>query len=511
MKSFPSAPRNYRVAVRFSLCTLGLAALAPWHVAAQTPTPAPASDSAPTVATQVTAATAPKEAPVRAQDIAPEVRVSQDGAVTILRTSPQKARTSAGPATGLTRSVTIASSPVQAARAGSAPTIIRTHSKVTTRSLSGETQTTPSAAPGYPFAAPGMIATTPTAAPSQQPADADSRNVTIHRQTSRNAASPATAMVIRNGRQTTISRIQSSRAGDAVTINTSPATVNRITTSRAGDTVTINTSPATVNRVITNRAGDAVIIDGSAARISRVTAGRAGDSVSVDAAPTVSRISTSRAGRGVVIDGASGTVSRITSARAGSTDTIDISPAQAPESRVIVVPRDSSGAAVSVPARAGRGGRDAAPVAVAAQTATYHIEMRLVRYQVDAQGKATETVVITPSVLQKDNSGATVTVIQGEGGYTLLVTPHHDTDSTVMLNVEVRELGEQGEVVRSGKNVRSIKLGESVHITGMTDATDKALRRAVMRGEIVTDHGAYSGYYVEVKATLIKPASAVKP
>ena len=489
MKSFPSAPRNYRVAVRFSLCTLGLAALAPWRVAAQTPTPAPASDSAPTVAAQVTAAAAPQEAPAKAQDTTP-VRVSQDRTPTTHGASRHISRTSAAPATASTRSVTVASSPVQAARAGSAATISGTRSKVMTRSLSGETQTPPSASVGYPFAAPGMIAATRTAVPSQQPADGDSRNVTIHRQTSRNAASPATATVITNGRQ---------------------ATISRITTNRAGDAVSVNTPPATVNRIVTSRAGDTVIIDGSTARVSRVTTNRAGDAVSVDASPTVSRIFANRAGRAVVIDGASGTVSRISSARAGSAVTTDAAPARSSDNRVIVVPRDASAAAVSAPARAGRRGGDTAPVAADAQTAAYRIEMRLVRYQVDAQGKVTETVVMTPSVFDKDNSAATVTVKQEESGYTLLVTPRHDTDSSVMMNVEVRELGEQGEVVRSGKNVRSVKLGEAVHITGMTDATDKALRRAVMRGEIVTDRGAYSGYYVEVKTTLVKPASAVKP
>ncbi|MCW3053633.1 MAG: Regulatory sensor-transducer, BlaR1/MecR1 family [Chthonomonadales bacterium] len=512
MKSFPSAPRNYRVAVRFSLCTLGLAALAPWRVAAQTPMPAPASDSAPTVAAQVTVATAPKTAPVKAQDTTTTtVHVSQDRSVTITGGSDQHAWTSTLPVTASTRSATIISSPTQNARTGAVNTISGTRRKVTTRSLSGETQTTPSATPGYPFAAPGMIATTPSAVPSQRSVDVSSRNVTVNGQASRNADGRATATVITNGRQATISRIQSSRAGDAVIIDGSTARVSRVATGRAGDAVSVNTSPATVNRISTSRGGDAVIIDGTTARVSRVATGRAGDAVRVDTSPTVSGISTSRAGRAIVVDGSSGTVSRITSDRAGGAVTIDASPARASDNRVIVVPRDSSAVAGSAATRVGRRGGDTAPIAAAAQTATYHIEMRLVRYQVDAQGKVTETVVTTPSVLQKDNSGATVTMMQGEGGYTLLVTPRHDTDSTVMLSLEVRELGEQGEVVHSGKNVRSIKLGEAVHITGMTDATDKALRRAVMRGEIVTDHGAYTGYYVEVKTTLIKPASAVKP
>jgi len=48
MKSFPSAPRRYRVAIRFSLLTLGLAALLPWRVSAQTTPPPVAVPPVPT-------------------------------------------------------------------------------------------------------------------------------------------------------------------------------------------------------------------------------------------------------------------------------------------------------------------------------------------------------------------------------------------------------------------------------------------------------------------------------
>jgi len=545
MKSFPSAPRNYRAAVRFSLCTLGLAALAPWRIAAQTvqtPKPAPASDAAPSVAAQVSADVAPTvaaqvrvdvagkaSAPAKAQNAASAVGVSQDRTVTIRRTRTQEDRTYAAPATASTRSVTTITAPVQAARAGSLNTISRTRSQVATRALSGETQTTPSAPVGYPFAAPGMIATTPSAVTSPRSAATGSRSVTLNRQVARDADDRATATVITNGRQATVNRITTDRAGRVLKIETSPAAISRTDNSRSGSAISVDSTGTvsritangadgavsvaaspTVSRITTDRAGRVLKVETSPAAIARVNSSRAGSAVSVDSTGTVSRITSARAGSTATVDSA-GTVSRIATDRAGRVLSIEASPNRNSDNRVTVVPRDSSAVAGSAPVRAGRRGDDAAPVAPASQTAAYRIEMRLVRYQVDAQGKVTESVVTTPTVLDKDNSAATVTVMQGESGYTLLVTPHHETDGTVMMTVEVRELGEQGEVVRSGKNVRSIKVGEAVHITGMTDATDKALRRAVMRGEIVTDHGAYTGYYVEVKTTLVKPTAAVKP
>lgn len=61
MKSFPSAPRHYRVVVRFTLLTLSLAALAPWRVAAQTPVPAPPTPAPPVTPSPST--TPPTSAP----------------------------------------------------------------------------------------------------------------------------------------------------------------------------------------------------------------------------------------------------------------------------------------------------------------------------------------------------------------------------------------------------------------------------------------------------------------
>lgn len=145
------------------------------------------------------------------------------------------------------------------------------------------------------------------------------------------------------------------------------------------------------------------------------------------------------------------------------------------------------------------------------QAPTYRIAMRVVRYHVDEQGKRTDTVLFTPTILDLDKMAAECKIAQeGGSGYSVQITPRRETDKTVLLTVEVQELGEQGEVTRSGKNAQSVTLGETTRIVGMTDATDKALRRAVQRGEVVQNRGAYTGYYVEVTPTLQAPSGATR-
>lgn len=65
MKSFPPAPRQYRVAVRFSLLSVGLAALLPWRVAAQAPVPpTPVTPATPPAPVATPAPATPAQAPV---------------------------------------------------------------------------------------------------------------------------------------------------------------------------------------------------------------------------------------------------------------------------------------------------------------------------------------------------------------------------------------------------------------------------------------------------------------
>lgn len=133
---------------------------------------------------------------------------------------------------------------------------------------------------------------------------------------------------------------------------------------------------------------------------------------------------------------------------------------------------------------------------------THQTEMRFIRCHVDAHGKYTEEIVSKPMLRGLEGYPATLSVMSGQSGYTFQVTPTQDTDKTVLLTVEVRELGEQGEIIQSGKNTRRVMLGETVRFTGMTEATDKELRRAVQQGKVVVNRGEYTGYYVEVKPTI---------
>ncbi|MCW3094998.1 MAG: hypothetical protein JWL77_616 [Chthonomonadaceae bacterium] len=91
------------------------------------------------------------------------------------------------------------------------------------------------------------------------------------------------------------------------------------------------------------------------------------------------------------------------------------------------------------------------------------------------------------------------------------MTPHQTGSKTVQLTMAVQELVGEGQVVLSGKNARRVKLGETVRIVGMTNAADNSLHRAAQRGEIVTNRGEYTGYYVEVKPTLEAPTGTPKP
>lgn len=135
------------------------------------------------------------------------------------------------------------------------------------------------------------------------------------------------------------------------------------------------------------------------------------------------------------------------------------------------------------------------------------VKMRLVRYDVDSHGKFSESVVSSPIVSDMDGKPATVSTLHDLSGYTITVTPTKNADQTVTLSVEVRELGDEGEIIQSGKNTRRIKTGEAVRVTGMTNAADKTVRRGVQRGEIITSRGiAYTGYYVEAQA-MTQPAS----
>jgi len=139
---------------------------------------------------------------------------------------------------------------------------------------------------------------------------------------------------------------------------------------------------------------------------------------------------------------------------------------------------------------------------VDAPSVVYVIAMHLVRYRVDASGKHTETVLMAPTLSDIADIPATVTQGTEENGHSILITPYRCADSTVNLNAEVRKLGIDGEIVSSGKNVRNVKLGETVRMVGMTNAQDKAIRKAVHKGELPVGLGAYDAYYLDAKVEL---------
>ena len=130
---------------------------------------------------------------------------------------------------------------------------------------------------------------------------------------------------------------------------------------------------------------------------------------------------------------------------------------------------------------------------------SYWVEMHVVRVHVDAMGKHVETIVMAPTVSTISHVPASCTQTTNLSGYSVLITASQNPDKTVSVTSEVRELGSDGDIVSSGKNTRNIKPGETTRTVGMTDATDKALRRAVHHGEIAINRGEYTGYYLDVK------------
>jgi hypothetical protein len=134
----------------------------------------------------------------------------------------------------------------------------------------------------------------------------------------------------------------------------------------------------------------------------------------------------------------------------------------------------------------------------------YKITMHLVRTHVDANGKHTDTVVMAPTFTDFAEYPATMTQGTNESGYSILMTPNRCADDTVNLTTEIRELGIDGDIVSSGKNVRNVKLGETVRTVGMTDAKNKAIRRAVHKGEITAVLGSYDAYYLDVEVVRVR-------
>jgi len=129
----------------------------------------------------------------------------------------------------------------------------------------------------------------------------------------------------------------------------------------------------------------------------------------------------------------------------------------------------------------------------------YQFNMRMVQYRVNADGKVAEMTLMSPVITTTGDTPASCSLLDGQAGFTLAVTLVKATEGKpTSLTVEVEQTDDQGEIICSGKHKHDVLLGKANRFVGMTDATDKALRAAAGRGVIVTDKGAYTGYYVEV-------------
>lgn len=109
---------------------------------------------------------------------------------------------------------------------------------------------------------------------------------------------------------------------------------------------------------------------------------------------------------------------------------------------------------------------NAEAVALHAQPLIYHLKARLVHYRAGVRGQCSEGVAMSPTVITADKTQARITLSGQAGGFALLLTPSRDFGRGLTLLVEVEELGNQGEVVRSGTNTVHIAPGRRVRAVG---------------------------------------------
>ena len=155
-------------------------------------------------------------------------------------------------------------------------------------------------------------------------------------------------------------------------------------------------------------------------------------------------------------------------------------------------------------------------LALDVQPVNFRLIATVTRYRVAADGRYSETVVMSPTMMVFDKSSACMAVTTAANaqpgaavstaetsGFALSFKPTHNADGSITLLAEVQELGEQGEVVRSGRNERRVAPSETARVVGMTDGGDKAARRRAMKGEAIRNGGPLTGYYVQARADIL--------
>jgi hypothetical protein len=126
------------------------------------------------------------------------------------------------------------------------------------------------------------------------------------------------------------------------------------------------------------------------------------------------------------------------------------------------------------------------------------ISATLVRYDRDAAGKVTETVLQNPLVHAVNNIPAAVQS-SGEGGdYRMVFTPRVNRDGTVTVSTELAELGPNGAVGPTARTVRRLRPDTSGRLAGLTTSSDMLVRHAVEAGEMVLDRGPYTATYLDI-------------
>jgi hypothetical protein len=129
----------------------------------------------------------------------------------------------------------------------------------------------------------------------------------------------------------------------------------------------------------------------------------------------------------------------------------------------------------------------------------FQVGIRIVKRTVDADGKATESMVNDSSA--SVTAGNPLTFVTGSdeaSGQTLVILLSLADAGMVTLDVTMNMRDQAGNVLFTSKKERKVKIGERVAIGGMTDVKDVALRDAIRRGERPKGRASYSAHYLEL-------------
>jgi beta-lactamase regulating signal transducer with metallopeptidase domain len=133
----------------------------------------------------------------------------------------------------------------------------------------------------------------------------------------------------------------------------------------------------------------------------------------------------------------------------------------------------------------------------------YRLGMQLTKCEVTEAGRHTETILARPAVITQDGAPAAIEVKDRGTGFRVDITPRSKRKNSVALQITLAVTPEGGSAPATNTTLRSVRLDKSTRILGAMvagqAANDPTLRKKVQEGKLVTDRGAYTCYFLDVK------------